>query len=70
MYTVVEHVDKNFLKLHFKNNTGLLMKPEAASCGLDHLGDDWARYKTTPTSRNAKRRRTRSSRVTDFTGNL
>jgi len=28
MYALVEHVDKNFLKVNYKNNAGLLMKPE------------------------------------------
>src|SRR5207249_8779911 len=28
LYTFVEHVDKTFLKDHFKNANGLLLKPE------------------------------------------
>lgn len=44
LYTVVETVDKNFLKLNYKNDAGLLMKPERIR-GLDYLGEDWARYK-------------------------
>ena len=65
VYMVVESVDKNFLKLHYKNNTGLLMKPERLR-GLDHLGDDWARYKDTY---QPKRDATKdeSKRVIDFT---
>jgi spore coat protein H len=46
MFTLVEGVDKNFLKLNFQNNAGLLMKPERIR-GLDYLGEDWARYKDT-----------------------
>lgn len=46
LYTLIEGVDKNFLKLHFKNNAGLLMKPERIP-GLVYLGEDWARYKET-----------------------
>lgn len=46
LYTLVETVDKNFLKLHYKNDKGLLMKPERIR-GLDFLGEDWARYKDT-----------------------
>jgi spore coat protein H len=46
MYTLVESVDKNFLKLHYKNDKGLLMKPERIR-SLDYLGEDWARYKDT-----------------------
>jgi spore coat protein H len=44
LYTVVEQVDKTFLKDRFKNNKGLLMKPERLR-GLEYLGDDWAKYK-------------------------
>jgi spore coat protein CotH len=46
LYTLVQNVDKAFLKDHFKTDAGLLMKPERIA-GLDHLGDDWGRYKTT-----------------------
>lgn len=44
LYTVVEQVDKTFLKDRFKNGKGLLMKPERVR-GVDYLGDDWDRYK-------------------------
>jgi spore coat protein CotH len=44
LYTVVEQVDKTFLKEHFKNAKGLLMKPERVRA-LEYLGDDWDRYK-------------------------
>jgi spore coat protein CotH len=46
LYTLVQPVDKSFLKENFKTDAGLLMKPERL-LGLDHLGDDWERYKTT-----------------------
>ncbi len=46
LYSLVESVDKNFLKLNYKADGGLLMKPERIR-GLDYLGDDWARYKDT-----------------------
>lgn len=46
LYTVVEQVDKSFLKTWYKTADGLLMKPERLR-GLDHLGDDWERYKGT-----------------------
>ena len=46
LYTLIEGVDKNFLKLNFKHNAGLLMKPERIP-GLVYLGEDWARYKDT-----------------------
>jgi spore coat protein H len=64
-YTLVENVDKNFLKLHYKTDKGLLMKPERVR-GLDHLGDDWARYQTTY---QPKREATKdeSKRVIEFT---
>jgi hypothetical protein len=43
LYTLVEPVDKTFLKDHFKNAKGLLLKPEKLR-GLDYLGEDWAKY--------------------------
>ena len=45
-YTMIEHVDRTFLKAHFKNGKGLLMKPERQQ-QLPHYGDDWARYNAT-----------------------
>lgn len=65
LYTLVESADKNFLKLHYKNNDGLLLKPERIR-GLDHLGDDWARYKDTY---QPKREATKeeAKRLIDFT---
>jgi spore coat protein H len=44
LYTLVEHVNKEFLKTHFQDNKGLLLKPERTR-GIDYLGDDWAKYK-------------------------
>jgi spore coat protein CotH len=44
LYTFVEHADKDFLKLHFKDGKGLLMKPEGLR-GIEFLGEDWAKYK-------------------------
>ncbi len=44
LYTMVEQVDRSFLKNHFKDGTGLLLKPERMR-GLDYLGDDWDKYK-------------------------
>ncbi|MBI1914630.1 MAG: CotH kinase family protein [Planctomycetes bacterium] len=48
LYTLIEQVDRTFLKDHFKNGKGLLMKPEGLR-GIEYLGDDWrpyqARYK-------------------------
>ncbi len=46
LYTVVEQVDSAFLRTHFQTDKGLLMKPERMP-GLDHHGDDWARYAAT-----------------------
>src|SRR5205823_1015404 len=65
LYTLIEGVDKNFLKLHFKNSAGLLMKPERIP-GLVYLGEDWARYKDTYLP---KREATKDEikRVIDFT---
>jgi spore coat protein CotH len=47
-YTLIEQVDKTFLKDHFKTTKGLLMKPEVRPGGrgpLAYLGDDWEPYK-------------------------
>jgi spore coat protein H len=44
LYTVVEQVDKRFLKDRFGTAKGLLMKPERVR-GVDYLGEDWDRYK-------------------------
>ncbi|WP_238602494.1 CotH kinase family protein [Fimbriiglobus ruber] len=44
VYTLVEEVDKPFLKDRFGNDKGLLMKPEGLREFAD-LGDDWDRYK-------------------------
>jgi spore coat protein CotH len=46
LYTVVESVDKAFLKAWYKADAGLLMKPERIP-NLAFLGDDWERYKAT-----------------------
>jgi len=44
LYTVIEQIDKTFLKDRFKDNKGLLVKPERLR-GLEYLGEDWDRYK-------------------------
>src|SRR5207302_10550840 len=44
LYTVVEQVDRAFLKAHFKNAKGLLVKPENLRGGIEYLGEDWKRY--------------------------
>jgi len=44
LYSIVEEVDKEFLKSRFPSNKGLLMKPETISFGLRDLGDDWKDY--------------------------
>ncbi|MSR57098.1 MAG: hypothetical protein EXS05_05440 [Planctomycetaceae bacterium] len=43
VYTLIEQVDKAFLKTHFKNAKGLLLKPEGVG-GMAYLGDDPAVY--------------------------
>ncbi len=44
LYTMVEQVDQKFLRQHFGNDSGLLVKPEGVG-SLQYLGDDWAAYK-------------------------
>ena len=43
LYTLIEEVDEKFLKRHFDNDNGLLVKPEGMR-GLAYLGEDWGRY--------------------------
>jgi spore coat protein H len=44
LYTVIEQVDKAFLKARFKSAKGLLVKPENLRGGIEYLGEDWKRY--------------------------
>ena len=44
LYSIVEEVDKEFLKSRFPSTKGLLLKPETISFGLRDLGDDWKDY--------------------------
>ncbi|HEX2973245.1 MAG TPA: CotH kinase family protein [Tepidisphaeraceae bacterium] len=44
LYTIVEDVDKAFLRSRFETNKGLLLKPEAAP-DLPYLGQQWRPYK-------------------------
>lgn len=65
LYTVVEQVDKTFLKEHFENSKGLLLKPEVRfgfmRGPLSYSGDDWAPYraalrpKDEPSAKDAQR---------------
>lgn len=43
LYTVIEPVDRVFLKRHFQNSKGLLLKPERVRL-LEYLGEDWNAY--------------------------
>ena len=42
VYTLVEEVDRRFLKSRFGTKDGLLIKPEAGQ--LPYRGDDWSQY--------------------------
>jgi spore coat protein H len=44
LYTLVEEVDKRFLKREFGDGKGLLMKPENLFGGIQYMGEDWSRY--------------------------
>lgn len=44
VYTLVEQVNKGFLKRHFKDGKGMLLKPEGLQGGLPHLGTTWKAY--------------------------
>lgn len=59
-YTLVESIDKTFLKDRFGSSKGLLLKPEFIG-PLDHLGDEWTAYDKnyrpkTPADAKSKRR--------------
>src|SRR5262249_55103381 len=43
VYTAIEQVNKAFLKDRFKNNKGMLLKPERLR-GLEYLGEEWDKY--------------------------
>jgi hypothetical protein len=45
LYTLVEEVDKKFLKHNFSDSHGLLLKPGGMR-GLVYLGDDWSKYES------------------------
>ena len=44
LYTLVEPVDRAFLKDRFHTDQGLLLRPRGLR-GLDFLGDDWEKYR-------------------------
>jgi Ca2+-binding EF-hand superfamily protein len=46
LYTLVEPVDKTFLKSRFGSSKGLLLKPERVG-PLEYLGEEWAPYERT-----------------------
>ena len=58
LYTIVEEVNKEFLKQHFDSTKGLLLKPEGVS-GFKYLGDDWSHYHARYDPRSATRKNTR-----------
>jgi hypothetical protein len=43
LYTLVEEIDKSFLRRHFQTDKGMLLKPEGTQ-GLEYKGEDWAAY--------------------------
>ena len=45
VYTIVEQVNKSFLKDRFGSKKGLLMKPEGIA-SVEYHGDDWRFYRT------------------------
>jgi spore coat protein CotH len=46
VFTLVEQVNKTFLKHHFKDGKGMLLKPEGLQGGLTYLGKDWKAYES------------------------
>jgi len=61
VYTLTEQVNKGFLKMHFKDGSGMLLKPEGLQGGLAHFGSAWRAYenrykpKDPPTDEQKKR---------------
>src|SRR5262245_51982358 len=47
LYTLIEPINKTFLKTHFGSSKGLLLKPETFMPGgnVPYLGEDWEKYK-------------------------
>src|SRR5262249_53290883 len=45
LYTLIETVDKTFLKERFGNGKGMLLKPEHGG-PLDYLGEKWEAYES------------------------
>src|SRR5262249_13496586 len=43
LYTLIEQIDRTFIKDRFGSGQGLLMKPER-QMGLPHYGNDWSAY--------------------------
>jgi len=44
LYTLTEQVNARFLKRHFGDGSGLLLKPENLQGGPSYLGDQWSEY--------------------------
>jgi spore coat protein CotH len=44
VYTLTEQVNKGFLKRHFKDGSGMVLKPEGLQGGLAHFGSNWMAY--------------------------
>ncbi len=60
LYTLVESIDKTFLKSRFGSSKGFLVKPERVG-PLEYLGDEWSAYENryqpkTPGNAKSKRR--------------
>jgi len=58
LYTMVEVVDKAFLRGRFRTNRGLLLKPEGAR-DLPYVGQRWTDYKTRYTAKTSGDKETR-----------
>src|SRR5258705_9266917 len=43
LYTLIEEIDGHFLKKHFGNSKGLLLKPSGMR-GIAYLGENWDKY--------------------------
>jgi spore coat protein H len=54
LYTLIEEIDQHFLKYHFGNSDGLLLKPSGMR-GFAYLGETWDQYRSICSPRTEER---------------
>ncbi|MBY0232195.1 MAG: CotH kinase family protein [Gemmataceae bacterium] len=66
VYTLIENIDKPFLKERFGTGKGMLLKPENVG-PLDHLGDKWESYEKRYRPRTGEPKPREQKRLMEFT---